>query len=151
MLISKAYSPPSSTDVKEWVELYLYSPNTPSWRDTQFKKKHRDNFTFPLCVMVGLCGSILFWTEIQNGSRYYVSDLMCCMQEMNNGHGVSVRPYGSLNRFLTLFVLRMRHLAYTYCSLCLPLFSVEQVSWKKRVNLHLSQKLKLLVGLFSND
>jgi hypothetical protein len=25
------------------VELYLHSPNTPSWRDAQ---KHRDNFTF---------------------------------------------------------------------------------------------------------
>jgi len=26
-------SPPSSAEVKEWVELYLHSPNTPSWRD----------------------------------------------------------------------------------------------------------------------
>jgi hypothetical protein len=26
------HSPPSSADVKEWVELYLHSPNTPSWR-----------------------------------------------------------------------------------------------------------------------
>jgi hypothetical protein len=26
------HSPPSSAKVKEWVELYLYSPNTPSWR-----------------------------------------------------------------------------------------------------------------------
>jgi hypothetical protein len=25
------YSPPSSAEVKEWVELYLHSPNTPSW------------------------------------------------------------------------------------------------------------------------
>jgi hypothetical protein len=25
------HSPPSSTDVKEWVELYLHSPNMPSW------------------------------------------------------------------------------------------------------------------------
>jgi hypothetical protein len=24
--------PPSSAEVKEWVELYLYSPNTSSWR-----------------------------------------------------------------------------------------------------------------------
>jgi hypothetical protein len=23
---------PSSAEVKEWVELYLHSPNTPSWR-----------------------------------------------------------------------------------------------------------------------
>jgi hypothetical protein len=26
------HSPPSSTEVKEWVELYLHSPNMPSWR-----------------------------------------------------------------------------------------------------------------------
>jgi hypothetical protein len=26
------HSPPSSAGVKEWVELYLHSPNTPSWR-----------------------------------------------------------------------------------------------------------------------
>jgi hypothetical protein len=32
-------SPPSSAEVKEWVELYLHSHNTPSWRGAQFKKK----------------------------------------------------------------------------------------------------------------
>jgi hypothetical protein len=26
------HSPPSSAEVKEWVELYLHSPNTSSWR-----------------------------------------------------------------------------------------------------------------------
>jgi hypothetical protein len=26
------HSPPSNAKVKEWVELYLHSPNTPSWR-----------------------------------------------------------------------------------------------------------------------
>jgi hypothetical protein len=26
------HSPASSVEVKEWVELYLHSPNTPSWR-----------------------------------------------------------------------------------------------------------------------
>jgi hypothetical protein len=29
------HSSPSSAEVKEWVELYLQSPNTPSWRDAQ--------------------------------------------------------------------------------------------------------------------
>jgi hypothetical protein len=38
------YSPPSSAEVKECVELYLHSPNTPSWCGAQLK--HRDNFTF---------------------------------------------------------------------------------------------------------
>jgi hypothetical protein len=26
------HSPPSRAELKEWVELYLHSPNTPSWR-----------------------------------------------------------------------------------------------------------------------
>jgi hypothetical protein len=29
------HSPPSSSEAKEWVELYLHSPNTPSWRGAQ--------------------------------------------------------------------------------------------------------------------
>jgi hypothetical protein len=28
------HSPPSSAEVKECMELYLHSPNTPSWRGT---------------------------------------------------------------------------------------------------------------------
>jgi hypothetical protein len=35
---------PSSAEVKECVELYLHSTNTPSWRVAQLK--HRDDFTF---------------------------------------------------------------------------------------------------------
>jgi hypothetical protein len=38
------HSPPSSAEVKEWEELYLHSPSTPSWRGAQLKQ--RDNFTF---------------------------------------------------------------------------------------------------------
>jgi hypothetical protein len=38
------HSPPSSAEVKEWLELYLHAPNTPSWLGAQLK--HRDNFTF---------------------------------------------------------------------------------------------------------
>jgi hypothetical protein len=38
------YSPPFTAEVKECVELYLHSPNTPSWRGAQLK--HRNNFTF---------------------------------------------------------------------------------------------------------
>jgi hypothetical protein len=29
------HSPPSSAEVKEYVELYLHSPNMPSWRGAQ--------------------------------------------------------------------------------------------------------------------
>jgi hypothetical protein len=38
------HSPPSSAEVKEWVDLYLHSPKTPPWRGAHLK--HRDNFTF---------------------------------------------------------------------------------------------------------
>jgi hypothetical protein len=30
------HSPPSCDEVKEWVELYLHSPNAPSWRGAQW-------------------------------------------------------------------------------------------------------------------
>jgi len=29
------HSPPSRAEVKEWVELYFLSPNTPPWRGAQ--------------------------------------------------------------------------------------------------------------------
>jgi hypothetical protein len=35
------HSPPSSAEVKEYMELYLQSHNTPSWRGAQLK--HRNN------------------------------------------------------------------------------------------------------------
>jgi hypothetical protein len=31
------HSPPSSAEVREWIELYIHSPNTPSWRGAQLK------------------------------------------------------------------------------------------------------------------
>jgi hypothetical protein len=37
------HSAPSNAEVKEWIELYLHSPNTPSRRGAQLK--HRDNLT----------------------------------------------------------------------------------------------------------
>jgi hypothetical protein len=40
------HSPPFGTGVKERVELYFHSPNTPSKRGAQLKK-HRDDFTLP--------------------------------------------------------------------------------------------------------
>jgi hypothetical protein len=43
------HSPPSSAEVKEWLELCLHSTNKFSWRGTQFKKKARGTllyFTF---------------------------------------------------------------------------------------------------------
>jgi hypothetical protein len=43
------HSPPSSAEVKEWVELYFHTPSTPSWRCGYFK--HRDNFTFTVTFL----------------------------------------------------------------------------------------------------
>jgi hypothetical protein len=42
---------PSSAEVKEWVELYLNFPNTPSWRGAQLKK-HSDYFCFTFTVLL---------------------------------------------------------------------------------------------------
>jgi hypothetical protein len=44
------HSPPSSAEVKERVDLYIHSSNTPSWRGTQLK--HRDNFTFTIIIII---------------------------------------------------------------------------------------------------
>jgi hypothetical protein len=39
------YLPPSSAEVKEWMELYFHFPNTTSWHA---HLKHRDfTFTYP--------------------------------------------------------------------------------------------------------
>jgi hypothetical protein len=51
------HSPPSSAEVKECVELYLQSHNTPSWRGAQLK--HRDSFTFTYAELF----STVFCTE----------------------------------------------------------------------------------------
>jgi hypothetical protein len=47
------HSPPSSAEVKECLELFLHSPNTPSWRGAQLGE-HRDNFTF-IIKSYGVC------------------------------------------------------------------------------------------------
>jgi hypothetical protein len=41
------HSPPSSAEVRECLELYLHSPNTPSWRGAQLKQRDSFNFTLP--------------------------------------------------------------------------------------------------------
>jgi hypothetical protein len=42
------HSPPSSAEVKEWVELYLHSPNTPSWRGAQLGGAQRQLYVYLL-------------------------------------------------------------------------------------------------------
>jgi hypothetical protein len=44
------HSPPSSVEIKEWMELYLHSPYTSSLGGAQLKK-HRDNFIFTFYML----------------------------------------------------------------------------------------------------
>jgi hypothetical protein len=53
---------PSSDEVREWVELYIESPNTPSWCGAQLK--HSDNFTFTLPVILPQAPFIGKWLVV---------------------------------------------------------------------------------------
>jgi hypothetical protein len=44
---SWTWPPPSSAEVKECVELYLHSPNTPPWRGAQLKKSTGTTLILP--------------------------------------------------------------------------------------------------------
>jgi hypothetical protein len=44
------HSPPSSAEVKERVELYLHSPNTPSWRGAQLGGEQGANARYVVVV-----------------------------------------------------------------------------------------------------
>jgi hypothetical protein len=69
------HSPPSSAEVKECVEVYLHSINTPSRRGAQFKKRHRDNvaFTFMCCNLQTetCCGPIPVQGVLPNVSEIH--------------------------------------------------------------------------------
>jgi hypothetical protein len=45
------HSPPSSAGVEEGMELYLHSPNTPSWRGAQLGGAQGQLYLLPLKVM----------------------------------------------------------------------------------------------------
>jgi hypothetical protein len=57
------HSPPSSAEVKEWVELYLHSPNTPPWRGAQLKTS---TGTLLLLLLLLLFGTLTINTYINN-------------------------------------------------------------------------------------
>jgi hypothetical protein len=42
----------SSAEVKEWVELYLHSPNTPSWSDAQWGEHRGQLFSYLLTYLL---------------------------------------------------------------------------------------------------
>jgi hypothetical protein len=71
------HSPPSRAEVKEWVELYLHSTNTLSWRGAQLK--HRDNFTFTVTNFYLLL--VWVWnlvSHIKRGTHWECSRTGCC-------------------------------------------------------------------------
>jgi hypothetical protein len=94
-------SPPSSAELKECVELYLHSPNTPSWRGSKLKK-HRDNFTFTffswlvsLILVLGTCGAFSPWqqyydmslgTQIKVTLFYGVQNVAISFININDSH-----------------------------------------------------------------
>jgi hypothetical protein len=48
------HSPPSSAEVKEWVELYFHSPNTPSWRGAQLRGAQGQQLLLDISKLTGL-------------------------------------------------------------------------------------------------
>jgi hypothetical protein len=48
------HSPPCSAEVKEWVELYLHSPSTPSWRGAQLGRAQGQLYSLPLLPLIKL-------------------------------------------------------------------------------------------------
>jgi hypothetical protein len=93
--------PPSSAEVKECVDLYLHSPNTPSWRGAQLKKAQGQlclpilketegviiwRFTDWLCVG-------WLWFDSRQGKGFFIS-LPCPYRHrappnlLHNGHRV---------------------------------------------------------------
>jgi hypothetical protein len=63
------HSPPSSAEVKDWVQIYIHSPNTPSWRGVQLKKhravKCRSGWSAPpTCFLYNLKNE-LYWNVFE--------------------------------------------------------------------------------------
>jgi hypothetical protein len=54
------HSPPSSAGVKECVELYLHSPNTPSWHGAQLKKSAGTTLCLPI-ANIQLAPGMMTW------------------------------------------------------------------------------------------
>jgi hypothetical protein len=61
------HSNQTTAEVKECVDLYLHSPNTPSWRGAQVKEEYRDNFTFTFTL----------WGVVQSVGPLDVCFLIC--------------------------------------------------------------------------
>jgi hypothetical protein len=71
-------SPPSSVEVKECVELYFHSLITPSWR-CALLKKHRDKFTFYMCMFFVFSATRLRYPEHNSQLRCRVPSHCFCV------------------------------------------------------------------------
>jgi hypothetical protein len=81
------HSPPSSAEVKEWVEIHLHSLNTPSWCGA-WKKEHSDNST------------VLMWPEGENRpQRYIATRILRSDQRSSLNTSVGERSQGNYQCF----------------------------------------------------
>jgi hypothetical protein len=91
------HSPPSSAEIKECVELYLHSPNTPSWHGAQLRE-HRDNFTFTLnSVVWGVCDThqeliLLLYSGVWSSLRWQIF-INFITDSTGNGMDVTHHPW----------------------------------------------------------
>jgi hypothetical protein len=69
------HSPPSSAEVKECVELYLDSPNTPSWRGVQLKKAQGQLYLYFLYTHTHLQNT---GSSLQFHILYYTQHIPMC-------------------------------------------------------------------------
>jgi hypothetical protein len=69
-------SPPSSAEVNEFVELYIHSPNTPSWQGAQLKKNSMGT-TLPLLLLFNFyLKRFLIWLILNETQREMISNSM---------------------------------------------------------------------------
>jgi hypothetical protein len=114
------HSPPSSAEVKEWVELYLHSPNTPSWRGAQLGGAQGQlylTFTYKLTPWNTVLLDKLTVTQLVKkfpafyGPRRFIAlvspSLVPILSQMNQStpsHPISVRSIPILSSHRHLFL-----------------------------------------------
>jgi hypothetical protein len=97
------HSPPSNAEVRERVELYFHSTNTPPWRGAQLK--HRDNLTYVFALLLFLRSCLLSFT-------YFLPSFLVHLHT-----SLFLRPYHSF----MLSLLHLRFLSYFSLSRSVPL------------------------------
>jgi len=108
------HSPSSSAEVKECVELYIYSSNTPLWRGAQFKKSTGATLGLP-CWTNGL--NWLYWVvwrlalPVLNGMKWNGSGM-----EWSGMTWLSEQLMtGSVDYLTTLYRVRNIEVIYRHC------------------------------------